>query len=239
MQRLTRGTIVAAMSAALLAVPVFAAPPRQEAQAIITSPTNGQSVSGLVPVFGTATAPDFARYELAYGPDPNPGDAWTTFATADIVLTNAQIGLWDANLPAGIYALRLRVFRSDGGVAAETFVTGLIVGPPPSPTSAATPTNVPPAPTFEPETQVTAQSTVVPAQPPTATPAPVAVGAAGDETLASRRGEGPGLDLSRFGSACINGIWCTVGAYFLLGALVFGRWGVRRVMKQMRERTNQ
>ena len=240
MQRLIRGTIAAVWIAAMFVMPAAAAPPAQDSQASITSPTDGQAVSGLVEIFGTATSSDFSRYELAFGPDPNPGDSWTTFASANIVLTNAQIGLWDANLPAGTYALRLRVFRSDGSVAAEDFVNGLIVGPPPTEAPVATPTGVPPAPTFEPETQVTIQPTIVIEQPPTDTPEPPAAGGVVEESSGSSREEGsPGIDLSRFGSACVNGIWCAVGAYFLLGAFVFGRWGVRWIMKQMRERSNQ
>ena len=126
MQRLIRGTIAAVWIAAMFVMPAAAAPPAQDSQASITSPTDGQAVSGLVEIFGTATSSDFSRYELAFGPDPNPGDSWTTFASANIVLTNAQIGLWDANLPAGTYTLRLRVFRSDGSVTAEDFVNGLM-----------------------------------------------------------------------------------------------------------------
>jgi cell division septation protein DedD len=239
MQRLIRGTIAAIVIAAMFIVPAMAAPAAQDVQALITSPTDGQAVSGLVPVFGTVTASDFSRYELAFGPDPNPGDSWTTFASPNIVLTNAQIGLWDANQPAGTYALRLRVFRSDGSVAAEDFVNGLIVGPPPTEAPAATPTSVPPAPTFETETQATTQPTVDIPQPPTATPTSVAAAGSVDEAGASRRDGGSSIDLSRFGAACVNGIWCAVGAYFLLGAFVFGRWGVRRLMKQLRERPEQ
>ena len=237
MQRLMRGSFTAMLIAAIFVTQTFAAPLAQDAQAIIVSPVSGQTVSGLVPIFGTATASDFSRYELSFGPDP--GDAWQVFASADIVLTNAQIGVWDTTpLAPGTYAVRLQVFRSDGGVAAETVVRGLIVGTPSTPTPPATPTNVPPAPTFEAETQATIQPTVIIEQPPTATPAPTFAAGAGPSEAGAPRNQGGGLDLSRVTSACINGVWCAVGAYFLLGAFVFGRWGARRILKQMRDRSN-
>ena len=238
MQRVIHGTLSAMLIAAMFVVSAVAAPLAQDAQAIITSPVNGQTVSGLVPIFGTVAASDFSRYELSYGPDP--GDAWQMFASADILLANAQLGVWDAStVQSGTYAVRLQVFRSDGSIVAETIVRGLIVGRPSTPTPPATPTNVPPAPTFEAETQATIQPTVIIEQPPTATPAPTfAAGAAQTDTRPQRNQAG-GLDLSRFTSACINGVWCAVGGYVLLGAFVFGRWGVRRVMKQMRDRSDQ
>jgi hypothetical protein len=238
MQRLIQGTLTAMIIAAMFAMPAIASPLFQDSQAIITSPANGQTVSGLVPIFGTATSSDFSRYEIAFSTDP--GDAWQIFATADIVLTNAQIGVWDAtNLAPGTYQVRLQVFRSDGSFT-ETFVRGLIVGTPFTPTPQETPTDLPPAPTFEPESVATIQPTVIIEQPPAATSTPDAIGGGATQTGAgSQREQGGGLDLSRFTSACVNGIWCAVGAYLLLGALATGRWGVRRILKQMRDRSGQ
>jgi len=235
MARLFRGSFTALIVAVLLVLPAVAAPPTQDTQAIITSPTDGQPVSGVVPIFGTATSTDFSRYELAFGPDPNPNDAWQTFATADIILSNAQIGAWDTTtLPPGKYIVRLRVVRSDGNYA-EAFVRGLQVGPAASPTPPATPTNVPPAPTFGTEPAAAFQPTATIELPPTATPTPQAgaAGVAQDGTRPERE-QSSGIDLSRFGSACLNGVWCAVGVYLLLGAYVFGRWGFRLIMKQIR-----
>ncbi|HEY4690811.1 MAG TPA: hypothetical protein VIK33_15970 [Anaerolineae bacterium] len=242
MPRLIRVTIAALIVAAMFAAPTYAARQMQDNIADITSPTDGQAVSGLVPIFGTATSNDFSRYEIAFGPDPNPTDAWATFAAADVVLTNAQIAVWDTtSLPPGTYALRLRVVRSDGNYA-EDFVRGLIVGPAASPTPLATPTDVPPAPTFATEQVLPSiQPTVVIEQPPTATPEPttVAGGAADGSLTSSRRGSSSGIDLSRFTSAFVDGATCAIGAFFLLGAMLLARWGMRRFLKQMRERSNQ
>ena len=240
MRYFLRGMIAAAWVAAMLVIPAGAAPQAQDSQAIITSPTDGQAVSGFVEIFGTATATDFSHYELAWGPDPNPGDTWDTFANPSVVLTNAQIGLWSThNLPAGTYTLRLRVFRSDGSIAAEDFATGLIVGPPPPATPAATPTGAPPAPTFGPETQSTILPTIVIEQPPTATAPPPVAGVVEEPGAPSQGENSLGIDLSRFGAACVNGIWCAVGAYLLLGAYATARLGLRWMMKQIRNRSSE
>lgn len=240
MQRFFRGTIAALLIAAMFVMPAFASRQTQDNQAIITSPTDGQAVSGVVPIFGTVRSIDFSRYELAYGPDPNPNDSWQPFATAEVLLSDAQLGIWDTNnLPPGTYAIRLRVIRSDGNFA-ETIVRGLQVGPAATETPAATPTDIPPAPTFESETQATIQPTVVIQQPPTSTPdLTTAGGAADDAGSAARRGTGNTIDLGRFTSAFVDGMSCAVGAFFVLGALVFGRWGLRLILRQMRGRSNQ
>ena len=243
MQPLIRGTLVATMIAALIVMPATAASPAQQSQAVITSPTNGQAVSGLVPIFGSVTASDFSRYEIAVGPDPNPTNNWDTFAKAEILLSNAQLGVWDSNsVPPGTYAIRLRVFKSDGNVAVETIVRGLTTGPAQTQAPPATPTDVPPPPTLAPEARSTIQPTVIIQQPPTATPTPTPAGglAAGVTSgTPSSRSEGSAIDLSRFGLACINGVWFSVGAFLLLGALAGGRAGLRWIIKQARTRSNQ
>ena len=91
MQRHIGGALAALLLAATCVMPVAGAPQAQGDQAAILSPADGEQVSGLVPVFGTATAADFARYELAYGPDPNPSDTWTTFATPDVILDRKSV----------------------------------------------------------------------------------------------------------------------------------------------------
>lgn len=237
MPRLMRRTLTAIAIAAMFVLPALAAPQAQDSQASITAPTNGQHIAGLVPIMGTVTAGDFSRYDLAYSTDP--GDAWQTFASATILLSNAQLGVWDATNLQGTFAIRLQVFRSDGTVTAETIVRGLTVGTPATPTPQATSTNVPPPPTFGAESQTTIQPTIIIEQPPTATPAPaLAVGGTVESNTPAQRESGGGIDLSRFQSACLNGVWCAVGAYFVLGALVFGRWGVRRILKQIHGRAN-
>jgi hypothetical protein len=116
-------------------------------------------------------------------------------------------------------------------------------GSPPTAIPEATPTGVPPAPTFEEESGAPAQPTIVIEQPPTATPEPtdesVDSGDAGVEAAGTTRSIVPTIDLSRFGSACISGMTCAIGGYFLLALFAGGRWSVRWIMKQARERERQ
>lgn len=241
-----RGFVAAILIAAMIVLPIAAAPNAQETTASITQPFSGQQVDGLVDIIGSVSAPDLQRYEVAFASDPNPADpnpppdGWVLFAQANIILNNAQIALWDAgSLAQGTYALRVQVFRSDGSIAAQAFVRGLVRGSPPPAEPEATPTGVPPAPTFEDESSAPAQPTVLIEQPPTATPEPT------DESIdttntdaaaASTRPGVPTIDLSRFGSACISGMTCAIGGYFLLALFAGGRWSVRWIMKQARER---
>jgi hypothetical protein len=126
--------------------PAQAAPQRQgQTIAQITSPAEGQTLTGLVAVSGSADHPEFARWELAYGPDPNPNDAWQPFASGDQPILNGTIGTWNTGVIAdGQYALRLRVIRNDSNYD-EAFVRGLQVS---NSAPVGTPTSIPPAATF-------------------------------------------------------------------------------------------
>ncbi len=111
--------------------------------AAITSPVTGANVSGVVVLTGTATHPSFQQYELAFSYDPNPTDTWFTIqASATAPVLENTLGAWDTtDIMEGVYALRLRVYSSDGSVI-ETVVQNVRVmnaGPTanaPMPTSA-------------------------------------------------------------------------------------------------------
>src|SRR5512141_2519950 len=108
--------------------PAHAAPLQQGPDiAQIASPTEGQALSGLVAISGSANHPELARWELAYGPDPNPNDAWQPFAEGNQPVDIGRIGTWTTSVVAdGQYALRLRVIRQDSNYS-EGFVRGLLV----------------------------------------------------------------------------------------------------------------
>jgi hypothetical protein len=235
-------TLVILISLSLLG-PAHAAPLPQGADiAQITSPTEGQALSGLVTISGSANHPEFARYELAYGPDPNPNDAWQPFAEGNQVVDNGTLGTWNTSVIAdGQYALRLRVIRADSNYS-EGFVRGLQVsnsGP------VGTPTSIPPAPTF-PAEQATLPaeeavqpiSTVMVEQPPTSIPdAPASANATPRPTTAPNRNAAavPGINLGLFGSACVSGIALTVGLFLIVGVVQVGRWGVKQVRRRQRK----
>jgi len=86
-------SLIALINPTLLHHPAQAAPqPQGQAIAQIASPAEGQTLTGLVAVSGSADHPEFARWELAYGPDPNPNDAWQPFASGDQPILNGTIG---------------------------------------------------------------------------------------------------------------------------------------------------
>lgn len=147
----------------------FAAPQNQE-QAIITSPRDGAVVRGVVSIIGTATHPDFWKYEVYYAPEPNPTDQWVFVGIVhETAVINGPLETWNTNfIPDGVYALRLRVVRRDGNYFEYTAhnISVANTRPTDTPTPDATPTPeatpTPPLPTFTPEI----------VQPPTSTPRP-------------------------------------------------------------------
>src|SRR6185295_9766953 len=96
--------------------------------AVITSPLEGAVLSGLVPITGTATHPEFQRYELSFAYSPNPTDTWFPLqppATTQVI--NEIIGRWDTALISdGVYTLRLRVYFSETAYL-EAFVPNIRV----------------------------------------------------------------------------------------------------------------
>jgi beta propeller repeat protein len=83
--------------------------------AIISSPTESQTVSGVVSVTGTATGQNFGQYTLDYGCGTSP-TAWRTIATSSTPVTDGVLGSWDTtSLDDGLYVLRLTVTDSGGG----------------------------------------------------------------------------------------------------------------------------
>jgi hypothetical protein len=134
------------------------------AQAGITAPTSGSTVSGDVVIMGSAVIDPFQKYELHYKLEPSGDDAYIYFAGATTPINNGQLGVWQASgLPPGTYSLRLRVVKIDGNYA-EYFANNISVNqsasaqeltPTPTPTSSEpTPTPIPTA-TFTPAPQPT------------------------------------------------------------------------------------
>ena len=74
----------------------------------IQSPTEGQEVSGVVEVIGTADIPNFGFYKFEMKP---PDDTnWLTIQAGNTVVKNARLGDWDTRrLQVGEYLLGLVV----------------------------------------------------------------------------------------------------------------------------------
>jgi hypothetical protein len=136
----------------------------------------------LVPIEGSATHTEFQKYEIHFGPEPNPGDQWTSIGGSPFLVPVVQgrLGLWDTTIiPDGIYSLRLRIVRLDGNYD-EYFVRGIQVAntrPTETPTPRPTPTPSGPTDTPAPTpTVVIAVPTVPsPTPKPTDTPLPTAL----------------------------------------------------------------
>lgn len=111
----------------------------------ITEPASGDVVSGVVTVRGTATHPDFLRYELAFERAVDLEAGWIVFAEGANPVIDGTLAIWDTAVgqeigapvfPDGLYRLRLRVVKTDYNYD-EYFVTNLTIsnsGPTPTAT---------------------------------------------------------------------------------------------------------
>jgi hypothetical protein len=188
--------------------------------AVITAPLEGAVVSGIVPLLGTATHPQFQRYELAFGYDPNPTDTW--FSIGDpgpSPIANDVLGRWDTtHLVDGAYLLRLRVYWSERDFL-ETFVRHVRVqNATPTATPAAIGTPTPrPADIITPSGGDGTQPAI--ALPPTSTPRPTPgqpgiVGGGSSPAFTTR------LNARLIAEAFLNGVRLTAIIFALLGTYV-------------------
>jgi hypothetical protein len=98
-------------------VPTLAVPLAQGPKPVITQPQPDAAVRGVVQIVGSATHPQFQRYELYYAPFPVPSDnAWIFIGDAHFQQQPAGLlGTWaTGGLSDGAYALKVRVVRADG-----------------------------------------------------------------------------------------------------------------------------
>lgn len=169
-----------------------------QAGSAITSPGTGSSVQGSVPVRGTATTDQFARYELYFKQEPSGDESYIWFAGNTAQVFDGELGVWHTgDLVPGIYTLRLRVVRPDGNYG-EVFARDLRVNmeaPTPTPTNTPegpTPTPIPidtPTPIIQPTPAAVSVEQPDLAE-PTPTPALVALGG-GDSPATSNSGQQP------------------------------------------------
>ncbi|MDD3827150.1 MAG: hypothetical protein PHY79_14380 [Anaerolineae bacterium] len=206
----------------------------------ITSPRDRAQVRGQVPIEGSAAHDQFQKYELHYGPEPNPGDSWTPIGGSPfgVPVIQGRLGLWDTTLiPDGVYSLRLRVVRLDGNYD-EYFVRGVQVSntfptDTPTPEAAVTPTpsraTDTPAPT--PTVLIAVPTVSSPTPRPTSTPLPTS-----SPTDTPEPSDMPFTSVS--GAACW-GAGATLAAFVAIG-LLFGLKGgivslVRGLVRRGRE----
>jgi hypothetical protein len=233
-----------ALVVALLTVssPGWAAP-QSQARSIITYPTDGMTVSGMVEVTGIATHPNIREYWLRYaaGPQPTGDTQWIDFAiVAGTQVENDVLATWDTTvLPDGEYTLALAIWGVDDANSPYVFfVTHLTVNNA-QPVATPTPEEEPPTP--EPMPTVVAGPTPTPVrveQPATSTPppSPTSEGGATEETATPSSGEEGGfslpLDVPELRAAFFTGgrmalfLFALWGLYMLVKVVV--RWLLRR-----------
>jgi len=201
----------------------------------ITSPRDRASVRGLVPIEGGATHTQFQKYEVHYGPEPNPGDQWTPIGGSPftVPVVQGRLGVWDTTvIPDGIYSLRLRVVRLDGNYD-EYFVRGIQVvntRPTQTPTPQATPTPAGPTDTPAPtQTVVIGVPTVVSPTPrPTMTPLPTAPPADTPEPL--------DLPFQNVSDAACWGAGATLAVFVGIGLVFALKGGLAALARLISER---
>ena len=210
--RFLRRVILALIGLAVVLVP--SAQAQDQGVAAITTPLEGATVSGSVPILGTATHPQFQRYELAFGYDPNPTDTWFSIqAPAQAQIVNEVLGRWDtAGVTDGVYALRLRVYWTDR-LFSEAVVHGVKVRN----AAPALPQPVPPTDTPAPAGVVTATPTPVIALPPTSTPRPTTAVVNANTTHRPDSAPPSWLDAPLIGRALFDGVLLTGLLFAVLG----------------------
>jgi hypothetical protein len=224
-----------------------AVPASTQEQNGISSPRDNAVVSGQVVVQGTATHPQFLRYELSFFKEFDPLGEWVVFFTGDQPVANGVLATWDTTVgrdagapfyPDGTYRLRLRVVYQDGNYG-EHYVLGLsLANDEPTPEPAGTPgsegeATVSPVPT---------SAILIPTALPTLTPFPTAtpratgiagVGepdavepppAEGDGSLLAFEGE---FNAGRIRGGLLTGVKLAAAFFALLGGYLAVRTSLR------------
>jgi hypothetical protein len=240
------------VAAALAAPP--AGPALQEQRPVIAQPPPDGAVRGVVQVVGTATHPQFQRYELYYAPWPVPGDSSWVFI-GDAHFNQQPLGLlatWDSrSVPDGAYGLRVRVVKADGNYI-DSDARRVIVAnsqpaetptPAEAPTSEPFPTEIPPTeaavvdvatagPTNTPEIQATPTLGPEDALLPTPTGTRQTVVASGSTTGDSSVTEIAGqlfggaklMDTAKKAATYTVALFLAIGVFFGVKALLVWLW---------------
>lgn len=197
--------------------------------AVITSPLEGSNAGGVVPILGTATHPEFVRYEVAFAYSPNPTDTWFAITPAGSApVINEVLARWDTSqISDGLYTVRLRVFYGQGAflealvgsvrVQNGTPTPGLGNLPGPTPTEAPPATPTQPVIVLPPTSTPRATTVVVP---PDDDPGPAAPPDRGGSSA-------PPISTGLVGTAFASGVRLTLIGFLLLAAYVSLRAALR------------
>lgn len=118
----------------------------QDSPAAITFPQPGETLRGQVQILGQMEIPDFSSAELAFTFDESASDpaaSWFPIQTFPQPIPDPALAVWDTTaVTDGDYALRLRIFLQDGTFQDVLVADLKIRNNEPTPTAAATPTEV-------------------------------------------------------------------------------------------------
>jgi membrane peptidoglycan carboxypeptidase len=165
-------------------VPQGECPTTQQPNIRITSPLDGQQLSGTVQITGVVTAADFNRFQLELAPVGQDGFAIISPVITTQFPNNSTLLQWNTTtVPNGIYRLRLAAFANNGGYIYKIVQIGVNNVAIPTPPLIILPTAEPtvlPIPFDQNQTILpTAQSALPPVQiefGPTATPGFIPLG---------------------------------------------------------------
>ena len=152
------------------------APNTLRPEVAITQPRQGDEVSGVIEVRGTAKGPNFAGYVVEWGISADPGGWGSVRERQPNQVEDGLLAEWDLSAIDAYGPLTLRVIiigpnnpftPEDDPVLQEARVTVILLEPTPTPTPTATET---PTPTQTPTTTPTPTMTLTPSPSPTATP---------------------------------------------------------------------
>ena len=126
----TPTTTLPALTAEAVGVPATLEPGATPAQPIsqgtgcvpgqieITSPQNGQEISSIVPITGTADIPNFGFYQFKMKLPTDPENLWATIQAGNAPVNGSQLGFWDTRrLLPGDYQLALVVVDNEANVS--------------------------------------------------------------------------------------------------------------------------
>lgn len=234
-----RDIVVLIGSIALLAIRAIAsAQDASGAIALITAPTDGQQLFGLVTITGTAQYPAaFGSFTLEYNDLADPNAPWLLVQPPlRQQLANDVLGLWNTVVvPDGVYRLRLRILAQDGQTAAEYVVTGLRVinsEPTPVPTAITGAEERPPTPGPSPTSPIQ--------QPPSNNPAGGAISGldstprpASSSSAIRTSSTTTRINTGRIRDAFCAGIYLTFAAFALMLAYIAVRNRLRPYTRRL------
>jgi len=196
----------------------------QIATALITAPAQGEVIARTVNILGTASHPQFERYEIAFAYDPNPTDTWFELQPPSTnSVTTGILAIWDTTrITDGTYMLRLRVYATDSNTPLETIVRNIKVR------------NTPPTETLTPAATLSPSATATLALlGPTATHLPLPTETpSGLLPTPTQLPEAAALDFSPYTSAFCNGVYLAGGVFLLLGLYALLRDRIRRPIRR-------